>query len=326
MNEQKTRSYVKKLRIVLFVILGIWAGITLLGVAVVFEALNTKWVTLTPIPPKEPLRLFKKTDTSQEMYLELLKVVLTRYGLDSSYKLLINPKARLGRVVSPWIRHARIVQVEPFEPRLREHGRDWPLYAETMIGLRRLDSLQDCITDVLRRDVPGDLIECGAWRGGACIFMRAVLKVFGDADRKVWAADSFEGIPIPDPTIDAQDAQLWAGRELAVSVEEAKQNFVNYGLLDEQVRFLKGFFIDTLPGAPIESLSVLRIDCDLYDSVMQSLEYLYSKVSIGGYVIIDDYGALPPARRAVEDYRRSNGITEEIVRIDWTGVYWIKEH
>ena len=325
MNEKKTRPRAKKLKVVIFIAMGVWTVITLLGVAVVFEALNTEWVTLTPISPKESLRQFKKTDTAQEMYLELLKVVLTRYGLDSSYKPLINPKARLGRIVSPWIRDARIVQVEPFDPRLREHGRDWPPNAETMIGLRRLDSLQDCVTDVIRRDVPGDLIECGAWRGGACIFMRAVLKAYGDTGRKIWAADSFEGIPKPDPTIDPQDARLWAGGELAVSVEEAKQNFATYGLLDEQVRFLKGFFIDTLPGAPIESLSVLRVDCDLYESVMQSLEYLYPKVSVGGYVIIDDYGALPPAKRAVEDYRRSNGITEEIVRIDWTGVYWIKE-
>jgi O-methyltransferase len=325
MNEKKPKSGRKKLKTVLCIVCGIWIVITLLGVAVVYEALKTEWVTLTPIPPKEPLRKFKKTDTAQEMYLELLKNVLTRYGLDSSYRPLINPKARLGGIVSPWIGYARIVQVEQFDPRPREHGRDWPPNAETMIGLRRLDSLQDCVADVIRRDVPGDLIECGAWRGGACIFMRAVLKAYEDTSRSVWVADSFEGIPKPDPSIDPQDARLWAGGELAVSVEEAKQNFENYGLLDEQVRFLKGFFIDTLPDAPIESLSVLRVDCDLYESVMQSLEYLYPKVSVGGYVIIDDYGALPPAKRAVEDYRKANGIPEEIVRIDWTGVYWIKE-
>jgi O-methyltransferase len=325
MTEKKTRSRFSKLKIVLCIVLGIWSVITLLGVAVVFEAVKTEWVTLTPIPPKEPLRQFKKANSAQDMYLELLKVVLTRYGLDSSYKPLINPNARLGGIISPWIGYARIVQVEQFEPRLREHGRDWPTNAETMIGLRRLDSLQNCVTDVIRRNVPGDLIECGAWRGGACIFMRAVLMAYGDTSRNVWVADSFEGIPKPDPSIDPQDARLWAGGELAVSVEEAKENFERYGMLDEQVRFLKGFFIDTLPDAPIESLSVLRVDCDLYESVMQSLEYLYPKVSVGGYVIIDDYGALPPAKRAVEDYRRSNGITEEIVRIDWTGVYWIKE-
>jgi O-methyltransferase len=325
MNEIKTRSRAKKLRIVLFFILGVWSVITLLGVAVVIEALNTKWITMRPIPPKNPLRSYKKTSTTEEMYLELLKIVLTRYGLDNSYKPLINPSGRLGKLVSPWIEYARIVQVEPFDPRTRENGRDWPSNAETMIGLRRLDSLQECVTDVIHRNVPGDLIECGAWRGGACIFMRAVLNVYRDASRTVWLADSFEGIPRPDPTLYPEDARIWEGGELAVSVEEAKQNFERYGMLDDQVRFLKGFFIDTLPDAPIESLSVLRIDCDLYDSVMQSLEYLYSKVSVGGYVIIDDYGALPPAKRAVEDYRRSNGITEEIVRIDWTGVYWIKE-
>ncbi|MGB6339008.1 MAG: hypothetical protein WBF32_04475, partial [Candidatus Aminicenantaceae bacterium] len=136
MNEIKTRSRAKKLRIVLFFILGVWTVITLLGVAVVIEALNTKWITMKPSPPNDPLRSYKDTTTSEEMYLELLKIVLTRYGLDNSYKFLINPRGRLGKLVSPWIGYARIVQVEPFDPRTRENGRDWPTNAETMIGLR----------------------------------------------------------------------------------------------------------------------------------------------------------------------------------------------
>src|SRR5271156_6593434 len=77
-------------------------------------------------------------------------------------------------------------------------GRDWPADAETMVGLARLQNLQDCVTDVLRRAVPGDLIETGAWRGGACIFMRAILKAYGNQDKMVWVADSFQGLPKPD--------------------------------------------------------------------------------------------------------------------------------
>src|SRR5258707_9696308 len=81
---------------------------------------------------------------------------------------------------------------------LRYVGADWPGEAVTMIGLCRLDNLEQCIVSVLQRDIPGDLIETGVWRGGASIFMRAVLKACGDTGRKVWLADSFQGLPKPD--------------------------------------------------------------------------------------------------------------------------------
>jgi len=90
------------------------------------------------------------------------------------------------------------------------------------------------------------------------------------------------------------------------------------------VRFLKGWFRDTLPAAPIERLAVLRLDGDMYQSTMDTLVNLYPKVSQGGYVIVDDYGAIPACRQAVNDYRAANGITEEIRDIDWTGIFWQK--
>ena len=192
-----------------------------------------------------------------------------------------------------------------------------------MVGLKRLDSLQFCVEEVLRRNVPGDLIECGAWRGGSCILMRAVLKAYGSIDRTVWVADSFEGLPELNPEKYPEDVELWKGGEMAVSLEEVKQNFERYGLLDSQVRFLKGFFVDTLPSAPIQRLSVLRLDADLYESTKQTLDYLYPKLSPGGYVIVDDY-SLPAARQAVHDCRDSHKIDDEIIPIDWTGVYWEK--
>jgi hypothetical protein len=95
-------------------------------------------------------------------------------------------------------------------------------------------------------------------------------------------------------------------------------------LLDDRVRFLAGWFRDTLPSAPIASISVLRLDGDLYESTMETLIALYPKVSTGGYVIIDDYGALPNCRAAVSDFRDANSIVDPIAAIDWTGVYWQK--
>jgi O-methyltransferase len=206
----------------------------------------------------------------------------------------------------------------------RREGRDWPSRAYTMIGLKRLNNLQYCIQDVIAHNIPGDLIETGVWRGGATIFMRAVLKANAVTDRCVWVADSFEGLPMPDEQRYPADAgdTLHLAPELAVCLEQVKANFGRFELLDEQVRFLKGWFRDTLSTAPIEQLAVLRLDGDMYESTIEALVPLYPKLSRGGYVIVDDYGAVAGCRKAVDDYRASEGITEEIRWVDWTGIYW----
>jgi hypothetical protein len=208
----------------------------------------------------------------------------------------------------------------------RMEGRVWPVIAHTMIGLKRLDNLEFCIEQVIAKGVPGDLIETGVWRGGATIFMRAMLKAYGVTDRCVWVADSFEGLPPPDERNYPPDAgdRLHEARELAISLEQVKANFDKYGLLDDQVRFLKGWFRDTLPVAPIQRLAVLRLDGDMYQSTMDALVNLYPKLSQGGFIIVDDYGAIPACRQAVNDYRSADGITEEIRSIDWTGIFWQK--
>lgn len=209
---------------------------------------------------------------------------------------------------------------------LRHEGRIWPVCADTMIGLKRLDNLQYCIETVLDEKVQGDLIETGVWRGGSCIFMRAVLAAYDIKYRTVFVADSFEGLPRPDLRYLAdKDSKLHTSSELAVSLETVKDNFKKYGLLDEQVHFLKGWFKDTLPKAPIFSLSVLRLDGDMYGSTMDSLVNLYHKLSHGGFCIVDDYYAIPACKLAVDDFRSGYKITEEIKTVDWSCVYWRKK-
>ena len=153
--------------------------------------------------------------------------------------------------------------------------------------------------------------------------MRGLLKAYDVTDRRVWVADSFRGLPPPDAEKYPQDRGLHLEQyeELAVSLAEVQRNFERYGLLDDQVRFLEGWFRDTLPRAPIEKLAVMRLDGDLYESTMDGLTNLYDRLSPGGYVIVDDY-SIPACRLAVEDFRRARGLTEEIVQIDWTGVFW----
>jgi len=210
------------------------------------------------------------------------------------------------------------------DPALRTDGNDWPPTAETMVGRLRLEQVRSCVESVLDDNVPGDLIETGVWRGGVTILMRGILAARGDTDRSVWVADSFEGLPTPDAANYPADTghDLSHVDTLAVSADRVRAAFERYNLLDERVRFLEGWFRDTLPSAPIEALAVLRLDGDLYESTIDALSALYPRLSVGGYVIVDDYGAWEPCKRAVDDYRAAHGITDEIAAVDWTGIHW----
>ena len=204
-----------------------------------------------------------------------------------------------------------------------EDGYVRPLTGETMVGRARLDNLQHCIEQVVDDDVPGDLIETGVWRGGASIFMRGVLRARGVTDRRVWVADSFRGLPAPSAErfpADAGDEHHQVA-ELAVSADMVRENFRRYGLLDDQVVFLEGWFRDTLPALTEERWAIIRLDGDMYESTMDALDNLYPRLSPGGFVIVDD-GALAPCRAAVDDYRARHGISDALHEIDWTGLFW----
>jgi O-methyltransferase len=263
-------------------------------------------------------------------YINLLKRALTRYDFgELRYPARAKHAAfdRLLRFMNAELRRLglELDRVKPFDPTSRGEGRDQPYDAETMVGMKRLENLEHCVTTVIKDDVPGDLLEAGVWRGGAVIFMRALLDVLGDETRRVWAADSFRGLPPPDPVVIADRGDKhYENALLAVGLDEVKRNFRKYGLLDDRVRFLEGWFSETLPQAPIGSLAVLRADGDMYASTMDILVSLYAKVSSGGFVIIDDYGAVPACKRAVQDFRAANSITDPMTDIDWSGVYWRK--
>jgi O-methyltransferase len=153
-------------------------------------------------------------------------------------------------------------------------------FAHTMVGRKRLDNIENCLAKIRKDNVPGDVAETGVWRGGAAIFMKGCLTAWGMQDRTVWVADSFEGLPVPSLPEDAgYDFSVTKVPILAVGLEEVQENFRRYDLLDDKVRFLKGWFKDTLHVAPIRELALLRLDGDLYESTMDSLKALYDKVS-----------------------------------------------
>jgi O-methyltransferase len=268
-----------------------------------------------------------------QRYLDLLKRTLT-------YSLWDEPPAPITfqhwDYRRPWLkRHLltllakvaalrgwTIVEPRPYTREQRDAGHLWPICAHTMIGRRRLDHLHRCCETVLAEDIPGDFIETGVWRGGACILMRGILAAYAIGDRRVFVADSFCGLP-PD-TGETDRATQVALRILAVSRQEVEENFRRYGLLDDQVAFLEGWFKDTLPTAPIARLAVLRLDGDRYSSTWDALTTLHPKLAVGGFCIIDDYAPAFGAKHAVDDYRQQHGIHAPFDYVDEGCIAWRK--
>jgi O-methyltransferase len=259
----------------------------------------------------------------KDLYLELMKTSL----LGSVYPELdciIWPSSYPLR----WLLRKIIPSNVHFSRRVSPHerGHTWPSHAYTMVGPQRLDNIRFCIEDVISQGISGDFIETGVWRGGAAIYARAVMKANDVTDRMIWVADSFQGLPKPDAAkypADSGDIHFLIP-ELAISLEQVQANFGAFNLLDNQVRFLKGWFKDTLPKAPIKKLAVIRLDGDLYESTIDALTNLYPKLSTGGYLIVDDYNAVPACKKAIHDYRDAQKIKSPIQEIDLAGVFWKK--
>jgi O-methyltransferase len=138
--------------------------------------------------------------------------------------------------------------------------------------------------------IEGDIVECGVWRGGYLIFLSHLF-----SDKKIWACDSYEGFQPLDRVNykfkgERHTPSFTHGAKgpLAISLEEVKNNFKNYGLDEDRIKYLKGFVNETLPSSGIEKISLLRVDVDAYSATLEVLDNLYSKVQFGGYIIFDD--------------------------------------
>jgi O-methyltransferase len=247
-------------------------------------------------------------EAMRSAYLELLKLCLCDLGGTRTTSV---GKTQDGGVMSR--------ELSGDELRLRAAGMDWPLQGLTMVGLNRLDDLQSCVESVVRDDVEGDLIEAGAWRGGASILMRATLDSLGAGERTVWVADSFQGFPMPD-----EQEGLNVVHFLSVPQEEVEANFARFGI-ERGVRFVPGFFEDTMAGLADRRWAVARLDGDTYEATWLTLQSLYRGLAPGGYLIVDDYGALEECRRAVDEFRDRHDLSEPLEKVDWTCVRWRRE-
>jgi O-methyltransferase len=191
----------------------------------------------------------------------------------------------------------------------------------TLLRKTQLDLIEKAVVALEERRVPGDFIEAGVWRGGVIILMRALIGAYRIGERKVFAADSFSGIPknvraINDPV------DTWSDRWVA-SLDEVGGNIERFGLLDDRIAFVVGYFSDTLKYLADKKFALVRLDSDSYDSVETSLEYLYPLLSKGGIIIVDDWH-LAGCKMAVLDYRSRHGIKDEIQEYEGNA-YWVKQ-
>ena len=266
-------------------------------------------------------------------YLELMKIILTDYHpfkqteyhplekVKQTWKIsLVNQIDKVFRT-----RNFAICKMKTVLPEIRANGYDWPANAYTMVGINRLTNIEMCIRSIINNKTTGDLVETGVWRGGAVIFMKAVLNELAVYDRKIWAADSFKGLPMLNKLYAADEQnKLYLENILIASLEEVKNNFNRFGLLVSSINFLVGIFSETLPNTSIDKIALLRLDCDMYESNIIALTNLYLKVSKGGFIIIDDFNSFKECKIAVNDFRKQHGIIERIIEIDNEAVYWQK--
>jgi O-methyltransferase len=268
-------------------------------------------------------------DRAAELYLELLEHCLAGV-LDRQDLIPIDrPASPVKRLLLDLLRRRglELAMRRWTDADVDGSARSWPATGLTLVGIERLENLRHCVEGVLDAGVPGDLVETGVWRGGASLMMKAILTVRGDETRSVWLADSFRGLPEPDEARYPADAgsTLWKNPRLRVSLDSVRANFSRYGLLDDRVRFVEGWFRDTLPGLRGETFAVVRLDGDMYESTMDALVNLYPALSPGGYLIVDDYGDTRwAAGQAVDDYRVENGISAPLQDVDGTCVFWQK--
>ncbi len=187
----------------------------------------------------------------------------------------------------------------------------------SMCSDARLRSLYRAVRYVVHRHIAGDLVECGAARGGSALLLALTAARLGDP-RRTWIFDTFEGLPEPsldDP--DFAEARRYVGT-CRGELDEVEALFARAGLRDRAV-FVKGLFQDTLPVTPVPRIAVLHLDGDWYDSVRVCLHHLYDAVAPGGVIQIDDYGHWAGARKAVDEFFRHRAIPARLRYVDYTG-------
>lgn len=217
-----------------------------------------------------------------------------------------------------------------------------PIYEKcrrfSMTSAQRMFALYKAIAYIEQAQIPGDVVECGVWRGGSMMVAAEALLRLGPPARTFHLFDTYEGLPEPD----ANDVDVWGNEAVKwwrqkrtsdrssewalAGIEEVRANLRATGYPDERMRLVKGMVEDTIPGEAPDRIALLRLDTDWYASTKHELDHLFPRLSPQGVLIIDDYGHFKGARKAVDEYLAAHAIPLLLVRVDYTGRMAIKTH
>ena len=211
--------------------------------------------------------------------------------------------------------------------------------AYTATSIERVYALKSAITYIIKNKIKGDFVECGVWKGGSCMLMAKTLVNEGEKERKIWMYDTFDGMTEPtdddceiETNISGSDLlkntpkntdkfNMWAYAPL----EMVKKNMKKTMFPEERIHFIEGKVENTLGKVKPQNMSLLRLDTDWYESTKCELEQLYPLLSIGGVLIVDDYGHFSGAKKAVDEYFSKTNVKPLMNRIDYSGRLIIKQ-
>ena len=211
--------------------------------------------------------------------------------------------------------------------------------AYTATSIERVYALKSAITYIIKNKIKGDFVECGVWKGGSCMLMAKTLVNEGEKERKIWMYDTFDGMTEPtdddceiETNISGSDLlkntpkntdkfNMWAYAPL----EMVKKNMKKTMFPEERIHFIEGKVENTLSKAKPQNIALLRLDTDWYESTKCELEQLYPLLSIGGVLIVDDYGHFSGAKKAVDEYFSNTNVKPLMNRIDYSGRLIIKQ-
>jgi len=209
--------------------------------------------------------------------------------------------------------------------------------AYTMTSDQRVAALCDAVRYVVTNRISGDIVECGVWKGGSMMAVARTLLELGDRARELHLFDTFEGMTAPTgedvaltgesaadlmaASTDREDAEsVWCRAPLDV----VKQAMAGVGYDKSKIHYIKGRVEDTIPAAAPQCIALLRLDTDWYESTRHEMIHLFPRLSVGGVLILDDYGHWLGARRAVDEYLKEHNVPLFLQKIDYSGRYAVK--
>jgi hypothetical protein len=204
----------------------------------------------------------------------------------------------------------------------------------TMTSVERMAALVNAVTYITEHKLPGDIAECGVWRGGSMMTMAMKLLAVGDRSRSLYLYDTYEGMSEPSehdikdngtPAADLHQGYMDRNKRWCyASLEDVHDNILSTGYPEDKVHLIKGKVEDTIPKSLPGRLAILRLDTDWYESTRHELVHLYPLLHAGGVMVIDDYGHWQGARKAVDEFFAAHREPVYLHRIDYTGRMMIK--